>query len=148
MGDVTINDGFLLNILISEQGMRKGTIKLVPKVTEDLALIECANINNPDKMPKHMLTTETRRTFTNVGAKVIRQYWVYDLDNGKRAISYQVPYEIKTMHNNRLVDVDRSSSHKYNVPDNVVKLWRITATYLIEGDKEVFHFAEARLYTK
>lgn len=141
---LTIEDSTELNRILFENNMRKGTIRVIAK--DDFHFINNLNGDNSFKLPDVMKSVETRKSYTNRDARVTKVFWIMDLHNGQRLLSYQNPNSIKTLHNNKLVSEEITLHAKLLVPSNVATLWRLDATYIIENDAQVYDKAEVRKY--
>ena len=124
--------------------MRKGTIRILPKC--EFQFINVLNENNGFKIPEFMKSVETHKSFTNRGEHITKVFWIMDLTNGQRLLSYSNPSSIKTLSNSKLISEEVTLHNKLLVPANVTTLWRLDATYLIEQGKEVYDKAEVRKY--
>ena len=98
------------------------------------------------KINEFMKSVETHKSFTNRGERITKVFWIMDLTNGQRLLSYSNPSSIKTLSNSKLISEEVTLHHKLLVPANVTTLWRLDATYLIEQGKEVYDKAEVRKY--
>lgn len=145
MTELTLDETTRLNQLLSNNSIRKGTIVSIPKAS-DIHFIKILNADNPFKIPELMKSTETWKYFTNRDCRVTKVMWMMDLKDGKRLVYYPNPNSVKVLHNSKLQKEDKLSASKILVPDNVVVLWRLDATYIIENEQQVFGGAELRKY--
>lgn len=141
---ITLEDATELNRILFENTMRRGTIRIIAK--DEFHFINTLNGDNSFKIPEVMKSVETRKSYTNRNSRVTKVFWVMDLQNGQRLLSYQYPNSIKSLHNNKLVGEEITLHNKLLVPSNVVTLWRLDATYLIEDGVEVYDKADIRKY--
>ena len=144
MDELTLSEATVLNQTLLTNDMRKGTIRILPKC--DFQFINVLNGDRGFKIPELMKSVETRKSFTNRGERITKVFWIMDLTNGQRLLSYQNPNSIKTLNNGKLISEEITLHSKLLVPSNVTTLWRLDATYLIENDKEVYDKAEIRKY--
>lgn len=144
MDDLTLGQSTELNQILLQNDMRKGTIRILPKC--EFQFINVLNENNGFKIPEFMKSVETHKSFTNRGERITKVFWIMDLTNGQRLLSYSNPSSIKTLSNSKLISEEVTLHNKLLVPANVTTLWRLDATYLIENDKEVYDKAEIRKY--
>lgn len=144
MDDLTLGQSTELNQILLQNDMRKGTIRILPKC--EFQFINVLNENNGFKIPEFMKSVETRKSFTNRGERITKVFWIMDLTNGQRLLSYSNPSSIKTLSNSKLISEEVTLHNKLLVPANVTTLWRLDATYLIEQGKEVYDKAEVRKY--
>ena len=144
MDDLTLGQSAELNQILLRNDMRKGTIRILPKC--EFQFINVLNENNGFKIPEFMKSVETHKSFTNRGERITKVFWIMDLTNGQRLLSYSNPSSIKTLSNSKLISEEVTLHHKLLVPANVTTLWRLDATYLIEQGKEVYDKAEVRKY--
>ena len=144
MDDLTLGQSTELNQILLQNDMRKGTIRILPKC--EFQFINVLNENNGFKIPEFMKSVETHKSFTNRGERITKVFWIMDLTNGQRLLSYSNPSSIKTLSNSKLISEEVTLHHKLLVPANVTTLWRLDATYLIEQGKEVYDKAEVRKY--
>ena len=144
MDDLTLGQSTELNQILLQNDMRKGTIRILPKC--EFQFINVLNENNGFKIPEFMKSVETRKFFTNRGERITKVFWIMDLTNGQRLLSYSNPSSIKTLSNSKLISEEVTLHNKLLVPANVTTLWRLDATYLIEQGKEVYDKAEVRKY--
>ena len=144
MDDLTLGQSTELNQILLQNDMRKGTIRILPKC--EFQFINVLNENNGFKIPEFMKSVETRKSFTNRGERITKVFWIMDLTNGQRLLSYSNPSSIKTLSNSKLISEEVTLHDKLLVPANVTTLWRLDATYLIEQGKEVYDKAEVRKY--
>ena len=144
MDDLTLGQSTELNQILLRNDMRKGTIRILPKC--EFQFIDVLNENNGFKIPEFMKSVETHKSFTNRGECITKVFWIMDLTNGQRLLSYSNPSSIKTLSNSKLISEEVTLHHKLLVPANVTTLWRLDATYLIEQGKEVYDKAEVRKY--
>ena len=144
MDDLTLGQSTELNQILLQNDMRKGTIRRLPKC--ELQFINVLNENNGFKIPEFMKSVETHKSFTNRGERITKVFWIMDLTNGQRLLSYSNPSSIKTLSNSKLISEEVTLHNKLLVPANVTTLWRLDATYLIEQGKEVYDKAEVRKY--
>ena len=144
MDDLTLGQPTELNQILLQNDMRKGTIRILPKC--EFQFINVLNENNGFKIPEFMKSVETHKSFTNRGERITKVFWIMDLTNGQRLLSYSNPSSIKTMSNSKLISEEVTLDNKLLVPANVTTLWRLDATYLIEQGKEVYDKAEVRKY--
>ena len=144
MDDLTLGQSTELNQILLQNDMRKGTIRILPKC--DFQFINVLNENNGFKIPEFMKSVETHKSFTNRGERITKVFWIMDLTNGQRLLSYSNPSSIKTLSNSKLISEEVTLHNKLLVPANVTTLWRLDATYLIEQGKEVYDKAEVRKY--
>ena len=144
MDDLTLGQSTELNQILLQNDMRKGTIRILPKC--ELQFINVLNENNGFKIPEFMKSVETHKSFTNRGERITKVFWIMDLTNGQRLLSYSNPSSIKTLSNSKLISEEVTLHNKLLVPANVTTLWRLDATYLIEQGKEVYDKAEVRKY--
>jgi hypothetical protein len=144
MDDLTLGQSTELNQILLQNDMRKGTIRILPKC--EFQFINVLNENNGFKIPEFMKSVETHKSFTNCGERINKVFWIMDLTNGQRLLSYSNPSSIKTLSNSKLISEEVTLHNKLLVPANVTTLWRLDATYLIEQGKEVYDKAEVRKY--
>lgn len=144
MDDLTLVQSTELNQILLQNDMRKGTIRILPKC--EFQFINVLNENNGFKIPEFMKSVETHKSFTNRGERITKVFWIMDLTNGQRLLSYSNPSSIKTLSNSKLISEEVTLHNKLLVPANVTTLWRLDATYLIEQGKEVYDKAEVRKY--
>lgn len=144
MDDLTLGQSTELNQILLQNDMRKGTIRILPKC--EFQFINVLNENNGFKIPEFMKSVETHKSFTNRGERITKVFWIMDLTNGQRLLSYSNPNSIKTLSNSKLISEEVTLHNKLLVPANVTTLWRLDATYLIEQGKEVYDKAEVRKY--
>ena len=144
MDDLTLGQSTELNQILLQNDMRKGTIRILPKC--EFQFINVLNENNGFKIPEFMKSVETHKSFTNRGERITKVFWIMDLTNGQRLLSYSNPSSIKTLSNSKLISEEVTLHNKFRVPANVTTLWRLDATYLIEQGKEVYDKAEIRKY--
>ena len=144
MDDLTLGQSTELNQILLQNDMRKGTIRILPKC--EFQFINVLNENNGFKIPEFMKSVETHKSFTNRGERITKVFWIMDLTNGQRLLSYSNPSSIKTLSNSKLISEEVTLDNKLLVPANVTTLWRLDATYLIEQGKEVYDKAEVRKY--
>ena len=144
MDDLTLGQSTELNQILLQNDMRKGTIRILPKC--EFQFINVLNENNGFKIPEFMKSVETHKSFTNRGERITKVFWIMDLTNGQRLLSYSNPSSIKTLSNSKLISEEVTLHNKFRVPANVTTLWRLDATYLIEQGKEVYDKAEVRKY--
>jgi hypothetical protein len=144
MDDLTLGQSAELNQILLRNDMCKGTIRILPKC--EFQFINVLNENNGFKIPEFMKSVETHKSFTNRGERITKVFWIMDLTNGQRLLSYSNPSSIKTLSNSKLISEEVTLHNKLLVPANVTTLWRLDATYLIENDKEVYDKAEIRKY--
>ncbi len=144
MDDLILGQSTELNQILLQNDMRKGTIRILPKC--EFQFINVLNENNGFKIPEFMKSVETHKSFTNRGERITKVFWIMDLTNGQRLLSYSNPSSIKTLSNSKLISEEVTLHHKLLVPANVTTLWRLDATYLIEQGKEVYDKAEVRKY--
>ena len=144
MDDLTLGQPTELNQILLQNDMRKGTIRILPKC--EFQSINVLNENNGFKIPEFMKSVETHKSFTNRGERITKVFWIMDLTNGQRLLSYSNPSSIKTLSNSKLISEEVTLHNKLLVPANVTTLWRLDATYLIEQGKEVYDKAEVRKY--
>ena len=144
MDDLTLGQSTELNQILLQNDMRKGTIRILPKC--EFQFINVLNENNGFKIPEFMKSVETHKSFTNRGERITKVFWIMDLTNGQRLLSYSNPSSIKTLSNRKLISEEVTLHNKLLVPANVTTLWRLDATYLIEQGKEVYDKAEVRKY--
>ena len=144
MDDLTLGQSTELNQILLQNDMRKGTIRILPKC--EFQFINVLNENNGFKIPEFMKSVETHKSFTNRGERITTVFWIMDLTNGQRLLSYSNPSSIKTLSNSKLISEEVTLHNKLLVPANVTTLWRLDATYLIEQGKEVYDKAEVRKY--
>ena len=144
MDELTLGEATELNQTLLTNDMRKGTIRILPKC--EFQFINVLNENNGFKIPKFMKSVETHKSFTNCGERINKVFWIMDLTNGQRLLSYSNPSSIKTLSNSKLISEEVTLHNKLLVPANVTTLWRLDATYLIEQGKEVYDKAEVRKY--
>ena len=144
MDDLTLGQSTELNQILLQNDMRKGTIRILPKC--EFQFINVLNENNGFKIPEFMKSVETHKSFTNRGERITKVFWIMDLINGQRLLSYSNPSSIKTLSNSKLISEEVTLHNKLLVPANVTTLWRLDATYLIEQGKEVYDKAEVRKY--
>ena len=144
MDDLTLGQSTELNQILLQNDMRKGTIRILPKC--EFQFINVLNENNGFKIPEFMKSVETHKSFTNRGERITKVFWIMDLTNGQRLLSYSNPSSIKTLSNSKLISEEVTLHDKLLVPANVTTLWRLDATYLIEQGKEVYDKAEVRKY--
>ncbi len=144
MDDLTLGQSTELNQILLQNDMRKGTIRILPKC--EFQFINVLNENNGFKIPEFMKSVETHKSFTNCGERITKVFWIMDLTNGQRLLSYSNPSSIKTLSNSKLISEEVTLHNKLLVPANVTTLWRLDATYLIEQGKEVYDKAEVRKY--
>ncbi len=144
MDDLTLGQSTELNQILLQNDMRKGTIRILPKC--EFQFINVLNENNGFKIPEFMKSVETHKSFTNRGERITKVFWIMDLTNGQRLLSYSNPSSIKTLSNSKLISEEVTLHNKLLVPANVTTLWRLDATYLIEQGKEVYDKAEVRKY--
>ena len=144
MDDLTLGQSTELNQILLQNDMRKGTIRILPKC--EFQFINVLNENNGFKIPEFMKSVETHKSFTNRGERITKVFWIMDLTNGQRLLSYSNPNSIKTLSNSKLISEEITLHRKLLVPANVTTLWRLDATYLIENGKEVYDKAEVRKY--
>ena len=144
MDDLTLGQSTELNQILLQNDMRKGTIRILPKC--EFQFINVLNENNGFKIPEFMKSVETHKSFTNRGERITKVFWIMDLTNGQRLLSYSNPSSIKTLSNSKLISEEVTLHNKLLVPANVTTLWRLDATYLIEQGKEVYDKAEIRKY--
>lgn len=136
MDDLTLGQSTELNQILLQNDMRKGTIRILPKC--EFQFINVLNENNGFKIPEFMKSVETHKSFTNRGERITKVFWIMDLTNGQRLLSYSNPSSIKTLSNSKLISEEVTLHNKLLVPANVTTLWRLDATYLIEQGKEVY----------
>ncbi len=144
MDDLILGQSTELNQILLQNDMRKGTIRILPKC--EFQFINVLNENNGFKIPEFMKSVETHKSFTNRGESITKVFWIMDLTNGQRLLSYSNPSSIKTLSNSKLISEEVTLHNKLLVPANVTTLWRLDATYLIEQGKEVYDKAEVRKY--
>ena len=144
MDDLTLGQSTELNQILLQNDMRKGTIRILPKC--EFQFINVLNENNGFKIPEFMKSVETHKSFTNRGERITKVFWIMDLTNGQRLLSYSNPSSIKTLSNSKLISEEVTLHNKLLVPANVTTLWRLDATSLIEQGKEVYDKAEVRKY--
>ena len=144
MDDLTLGQSTELNQILLQNDMRKGTIRILPKC--EFQFINVLNENNRFKINEFMKSVETHKSFTNCGERINKVFWIMDLTNGQRLLSYSNPSSIKTLSNSKLISEEVTLHNKLLVPANVTTLWRLDATYLIEQGKEVYDKAEVRKY--
>ena len=144
MDDLTLGQSTELNQILLQNDMRKGTIRILPKC--EFQFINVLNENNGFKIPEFMKSVETHKSFTNRGERITKVFWIMDLTNGQRLLSYSNPSSIKTLSNSKLISEEVTLHNNLLVPANVTTLWRLDATYLIEQGKEVYDKAEVRKY--
>lgn len=145
MSELTLNEETALNQLLTNNDMRKGTIRVIP-FSEDIHFIKIANPDNPFKMPELMKSVETHKAYANKSPRITKVLWVMDLVNGQRVVSYHNPCVRKVLRNNRLESEIKLNGSSTLVPSNVKTLWRLDATYVVEDGKEVYDHAEMRKY--
>ena len=142
--ELTLEQSTELNRILYANEMRKGTMKVIAK--DDFHFINVLNDGKSFKLPELMKSTETRRSYTNRGERITKVFWIMDLTNGQRLLSYHNPNSIKILNNNKLMSEEVTQHHRLLVPANVTTLWRLDATYLIEDGKEVYDKADVRKY--
>ena len=144
MDDLTLGQSTELNQILLQNDMRKGTIRILPKC--DFQFINVLNGDRGFKIPELMKSVDPRKSFTNHNERINKVFWIMDLTNGQRLLSYSNPSSIKTLSNSKLISEEVTLHNKLLVPANVTTLWRLDATYLIEQGKEVYDKAEVRKY--
>ena len=101
MDDLTLGQPTELNQILLQNDMRKGTIRILPKC--EFQFINVLNENNGFKIPEFMKSVETHKSFTNRGERITKVFWIMDLTNGQRLLSYSNPSSIKTLSNSKLI---------------------------------------------